>query len=232
MARSAQLIKHPHGAACPARGVFCFCARCDVDEKELKEIEERAAQTRMSWPLASIRTDIPSLVAEVRRLQGLVKSFPNPASTVGVSWPEIEGAIKNNVLVSFGIPLKEMPGYIPEVKLEPVIGQSLLNRISPDVDAVAAAQIADRRHESKLVEELRARIATLEDAARWIPVGERLPDQDTFVEVWGVRPDDPASEGVWTAYHMRGAWHDDVRHGDLFVTHWRPLPLPPENSVL
>lgn len=73
------------------------------------------------------------------------------------------------------------------------------------------------------VEALRARVAELEAAARWVPVGERLPNQWDVVQVWSVE------------LHVSSAWLDDQpewvdRAGllDAAPTHWRPLPAGPE----
>ena len=67
-------------------------------------------------------------------------------------------------------------------------------------------------------DELRARIAELEAERRWIPVGERLPEEKQSVL---------ALDRTGTAYH----WEYSKCLSNIFVgnyTHWMPLPEPPE----
>ena len=59
---------------------------------------------------------------------------------------------------------------------------------------------------------------------RWIPVTERLPEEEVSVIAWekqGFSYVDYLSDGVWTIA--------DHNYGE--VTHWVPLPEPPEGSV-
>ena len=65
---------------------------------------------------------------------------------------------------------------------------------------------------------LNARIAELEEAQRWIPVGERLPEE---------RQNVLALDKTGTAYH----WEYSRSLSNIFVsiyTHWMPLPELPE----
>ena len=62
------------------------------------------------------------------------------------------------------------------------------------------------------------RIAELEAERRWIPVGERLPEEKQNVL---------ALDRTGTAYH----WEYSKCLSNIFVgyyTHWMPLPEPPE----
>lgn len=76
---------------------------------------------------------------------------------------------------------------------------------------------------------LAVEIDRLRDEARWIPVGEHPTDSDALV-VLRV-PEIPESL-VDIAYQADGVWY--YRIGGLVeedgttVTHWRPLPAPPE----
>ena len=63
-----------------------------------------------------------------------------------------------------------------------------------------------------------SRIAELEGERRWIPVGERLPEEKQNVL---------ALDKTGTAYH----WEYSRSLSNIFVsdyTHWMPLPTPPE----
>ena len=56
----------------------------------------------------------------------------------------------------------------------------------------------------------------------WIPVSERLPDEEQRVLVWS------QSNGLHIAYiDLWRQWRDaDDNHGKK-ITHWMPLPEPP-----
>jgi hypothetical protein len=80
---------------------------------------------------------------------------------------------------------------------------------------------------------LRARIKELEQAQAWIPVDERLPDDTSAtspVLVFGRYVNKNIYPwAYWTAYLIDGEWHNDVDHFCIEeVTHWMPLPQPPE----
>lgn len=77
--------------------------------------------------------------------------------------------------------------------------------------------------------ELRARIAELEAQTRWIPVSERLPEDNVRVLIFdgnGVAEAKHAlSVKQWKTpdgYYYHGLGYD-------WITHWMPFPEPPEN---
>jgi len=80
----------------------------------------------------------------------------------------------------------------------------------------------------KHIEMVTSAVALLEQEREkaWIPVDERLPDNDLLVLI-AVNDDD-----AWTGYHINGSW----RYSDGFpidkerVTHWMPMPTPPVAS--
>ena len=70
---------------------------------------------------------------------------------------------------------------------------------------------------------LRARIAELEAKQRWIPVSKRLPEEFTPVLTIG------KDELPITAVVDGGHWYSSFEYS-LNVTHWMPLPEPPEDN--
>jgi len=73
--------------------------------------------------------------------------------------------------------------------------------------------------------ELKHNLASSLEAARWIPVGERLPEDGQ--PVLGYTPD-----GVFMMTLTEDAWFDVAGFSWFdegeFPTHWRPLPAPPQ----
>jgi hypothetical protein len=71
---------------------------------------------------------------------------------------------------------------------------------------------------------LQERISQLEaQVPRWIPVEERLPEQDTLVLVGGY------GEVASGFYHEKhGLW---ITHAEIDFTHWMPLPEPPKEDT-
>ena len=73
---------------------------------------------------------------------------------------------------------------------------------------------------------LRAEVEALKaqlEAQRWIPVGERLPEIEDDVLVF----DGTVNIG---SFDSDGRWYDFEMMSISGVTHWRPLPAPPEVS--
>jgi hypothetical protein len=66
------------------------------------------------------------------------------------------------------------------------------------------------------------------NSRQWIPVGERLPEEDRPVLVW--MPDLPHAEhGTDIGYYIKSSWGVDwmVSGGrSAFPSHWMPLPEP------
>lgn len=99
---------------------------------------------------------------------------------------------------------------------------------------------ADAPDEAAIFDEvsaLRVEIAQLREERRWIPVGERLPEDDVPVLVcqqgceyhvigWREhRPYDIVPETIWT-------FGDELDKGypPEKITHWMPLPTGPESK--
>lgn len=63
----------------------------------------------------------------------------------------------------------------------------------------------------------------------WIPVGERLPEEPTYATIIVC----VTGGGVTVARYCRGRWSEEVGDDswDIDVTHWQPLPDPPEKEI-
>ncbi len=76
------------------------------------------------------------------------------------------------------------------------------------------------------IERLRAEIARLREERRWVPVGERLPEDNVGVLAWG-----PCNGGAEMVWREHGKWHLSfvgTYIPDSTYTHWQPLPTGPE----
>ena len=96
---------------------------------------------------------------------------------------------------------------------------------------VAAARLQDKVFE---IQELKAELARLQAERRWIPVGERLPEEFTPVLTFSKDNDKPVTAILaagfwWSNVDAAGFWSSNVDWA-LNVTHWMPLPSVPESE--
>lgn len=71
-------------------------------------------------------------------------------------------------------------------------------------------------------------IKRLQDATKWIPVTERLPDVNKFVLVYGEGIVGEATrDGTDGKFYWAGS---DEYCSAIDVTHWMPLPSPPKGE--
>lgn len=66
------------------------------------------------------------------------------------------------------------------------------------------------------------------EAAKWIPVDERLPENGTrcLVVRYDYVTDTPFVDILW----FDNSWWNRINSGDYAVTHWMPLPQPPKEG--
>lgn len=72
------------------------------------------------------------------------------------------------------------------------------------------------------LEAARARIAELEAARRWVPVGKRLPDNGVRISAW------MSNSYCVTASRFGEIWKNDAGQVVHNVIAWQPLPAGPE----
>lgn len=68
-----------------------------------------------------------------------------------------------------------------------------------------------------------AELRELQSANRWRPVAEGLPEDNVNVLVWD-------GERACKAFRRHGSWLGDGLYLSRKITHWRPLPDPPESA--
>jgi len=71
--------------------------------------------------------------------------------------------------------------------------------------------------------------SALQEATRWVPVEERLPEDEKFVLL--IHDANGLSPRV--GYRVGDSWHDPLftwREMNI-PTHWMPLPVPPEGGT-
>jgi hypothetical protein len=107
------------------------------------------------------------------------------------------------------------------------------DRPTPDATLIEAVRILSRTIKTDdgvigaCLAEAATRLAELVEERRWVPVGERLPEDLRRVMVMA-----PGLYGAQVAWLLNGKWHDGIGYPDdaidCRVTHWQPLPPGPE----
>jgi len=80
----------------------------------------------------------------------------------------------------------------------------------------------------EIVVQLKQRIAELEQERRWIPVSERLPEEDDNYLILAFI--DGIGEYYSVAQYIEGFFFDEYDNKTNDVDFWYPLPKPPESE--
>lgn len=110
------------------------------------------------------------------------------------------------------------------------------NEFSAGWNACRAAMLAAAPHDTPALNSVQSVVTV---PGKWIPVSERMPDDDDFVYIWP-RPDfgvelhvgqycecSPKGDGWYAQVYEQNygiEWHP------ITVTHWMPLPNPPKEE--
>ena len=100
--------------------------------------------------------------------------------------------------------------------------------------AEAATRLAELVEERRSISTLLQKVESLEAENKrlregWVPVGERLPEDNAGVLAWG-----PCNGGAEMVWREQGKWHLSfvgTYIPDSTYTHWQPLPPGPEGAA-
>lgn len=132
---------------------------------------------------------------------------------------------------------KKCPFYKTEPVPEDLAGKvNLTEWSSCDVDAVGLAAADRIANQSTHIAALQQEIETLRgQLPRWIQVEERLPENGVPVLINYIGSNDgkyhPDGTAVWTdhgCFWWEGSLEDCDTEVAVPITHWMPLPEPPE----
>ncbi|WP_253909311.1 DUF551 domain-containing protein [Klebsiella pneumoniae] len=108
------------------------------------------------------------------------------------------------------------------------------NEFSAGWNACRAAMLAAAPHDTPALNSVQSVVTV---PGKWIPVSERMPDDDDFVYIWP-RPDFGVELHVGQyceRSHKGGGWYAQVYEQNygiewhpITVTHWMPLPAAPQ----
>ena len=203
--------------------------------EELKEVAFEAVakfkRAEADLDAALSRTDVPAMAREIRRLREENERLQNLIERDKTGMASALNAIRT-VAIGYGwIPAGELGSYtaagcgegeeLTEEVLREEVGRCLdevraiaVQAVGESGDRVNAAFIRER-------DQLRAvqkEVDRLREEARWIPVGERLPEKEGYYYV-------ATEDDLFVTWWSIEGW-EDVVNGT--VTYWRPMPGRPE----
>ncbi len=103
------------------------------------------------------------------------------------------------------------------------MSEKCVEMIVAEQSSLRYQQLDIANHEAN---ELRARIAELEAAQKWIPVGERLPDFETLDlgDEFLVKLEFPHEIVTTPASYIKGEWYCGTTKYTRRVIAWQPMP--------
>ena len=116
----------------------------------------------------------------------------------------------------------------------PIVDAAEIDALTLDIPG---QQTTDKVVRSFIARDIERRLSALQADARWIPVGERLPEDGTEVLIAVESVFEPHYH-IWKAYHVSHIpqWTADnglyYHHTSNYesVTHWMPLPEAPKED--
>ena len=99
-----------------------------------------------------------------------------------------------------------------------------------DLKEISEHNISLRKYDYESIREVCTELLRRRESDRWVPVSERLPEEDNSYLVIMADDNRPWSTcRIYnTSYKKWIGFYDTDISGD--VTHWRPLPEPPEST--
>jgi len=115
---------------------------------------------------------------------------------------------------------------VRELESQTIIMQERIAQVKAEVETLKGAREIDLEKFADAYTRLEVNYDALREAQRWIPVSERLPKMNIEVITWD--GDEIISDRLWEpdggkiGFSLTGAGRE--------VTHWMPLPAPPQEQ--
>ena len=154
-----------------------------------------------------------ALVEYVARLEAEVKRL------------QICDQLSGHLVDKYKAQADEVQRRLEEAEAENARLRKEVERLREEIDAIGKARHKDIVTLGGLYLEnksLKAELARLREAARWIPVEERLPENNNAVLVID------GGHSIVEGSYVLGRWVAFSEGRYIHPTHWRPRPEPPE----
>ena len=177
----------------------------------VRDAAVRAAEDGRDRPLPTLEEAIASPFAEAAERSSTVSETGETQSGIRTERVTLECVHR------FGKPPREWDWW-RLMELRPGESVRVVEEPSSDLDSEVLRR-------ALVASEMRR----LREERRWVPVGERLPEEDVHVLAWHSGDECPR-----VAYRTYGIWKTVAfNHSDdasIVVTHWQPLPPGPDGE--